>query len=144
MDEKLIPLSLFEKLPKATAGHDVLRYISMPKILGDEKDTILYFIGRQLARQIEIESLDDLNYLFQTLQWGQLELVKDRRRSLLFHLMSDELVERMMSPIEVDFRLEAGFIAEAIEKITQRSCECNEAVNQRLYRVEFKVVYTDD
>lgn len=144
MDEKLIPLSLFEKLPKATAGHDVLRYISMPKFLGDEKDTILYFIGRQLARQIEIESLDDLNYLFQTLQWGQLELVKDRRRSLLFHLMSDELVERMMSPIEVDFRLEAGFIAEAIEKITQRSCECNEAVNQRLYRVEFKVVYTDD
>lgn len=144
MDEKLIPLSLFEKLPKATAGHDVLRYISMPKILGDEKDTILYFIGRQLARQIEIESLDDLNYLFQTLQWGQLELVKDRRRSLLFHLMSDELVERMMSPIEVDFRLEAGFIAEAIEKITQRSCECNEAVNQRLYRVEFKVVYTDN
>lgn len=144
MDEKLIPLSLFEKLPKATAGHDVLRYISMPKFLGDEKDTILYFIGRQLARQIEIESLDDLNYLFQTLQWGQLELVKDRRRSLLFHLMSDELVERMMSPIEVDFRLEAGFIAEAIEKITQRSCECNEAVNQRLYRVEFKVVYTDN
>ena len=50
MDEKLIPLSLFEQLPESTVGHDVLRYVSMPSFLGEEKDSILYFIGRKLAR----------------------------------------------------------------------------------------------
>jgi len=144
MDEKLIPLSLFEQLPKSTAGHDVLRYVSMPSFLGEEKDSILYFIGRKLARKIEIESLEDLYFLFETFHWGKLELVKDRRRTLTFHLMSDEVAERMISPFTIDYRLEAGFIAEAIEKITERTCECNESVNNRLYRVQFKVTFTDD
>ena len=58
--------------------------------------------------------------------------------------MSDEVAERMISPFTIDYRLEAGFIAEAIEKITERTCECNESVNNRLYRVQFKVTFTDD
>lgn len=143
MDEKLIPLSQFDQLPDATVGHDVLRYVSIPNFLGAEKDTILYFIGRKLARQIEIKTLDDLYYLFKKFRWGSLELIKDRRKSIIFHLMSDDVAERILSPFPIDFRLESGFIAEAIEKITKRSCETNESVNERLYRVEFKVTFTD-
>ena len=143
MDEKLIPLSQFDQLPKDTVGHDVLRYISMPHLLGTEKNTILYFIGRNLARQIDIQTLDDLYYLFNKFRWGSLELIKDRRKSITFHLMSDDVAERIISPFPIDFRLESGFIAEAIEKITKRSCETFESVNERLYRVEFKVTFTD-
>lgn len=143
MDEKLIPLSHFDQLPENTVGHDVLRYITMPNFLGSEKDTILYFIGRNLARQIDIQTLDDLYYLFNKFRWGSLELIKDRRKSITFHLMSDDVAERIISPFPIDFRLESGFIAEAIEKITKRSCETFESVNERLYRVEFKVTFTD-
>lgn len=143
MDEKLIPLSHIDQLPDGAVGHDVLRYISMPHVLGPEKDTILYFIGRNLARQIDIKSLDDVYYLFKKFRWGTLELVKDRRKSLTFHLMSDDVAERIMSPFPVEFRLEAGFLSEALEKITARRCETNESVNERLYRVEFKVMFTD-
>lgn len=144
MDEKLIPLSHFDNLPEPTAGHDVLRYISMPDFLGQEKETILYFIGRNLARKINIETIDDLYYLFDKFRWGTLELVKDRRRTLTFHLMSDDVATRLMSPFQIDYRLESGFIAEAIEKITQRTCECTDSVNERLYRAQFKVTFTDD
>jgi len=143
MEEKLIPLSHFDELPESTVGHDVLRYVSMPSFLGQEKDSILYFIGRNLARQINIEKLEDLYFLFDKFRWGSLELVKDRRRTLTFHLMSDDVAARMVSPFQVDYRIEAGFIAEAIETITQRSCECIESINERLYRVQFKVTYTD-
>jgi len=143
MDEKLIPLAHFEELPEFTVGHDVLRYISMPNFLGNEKDSILYFIGRNLARQIEINTLDDLYYLFNKFRWGNLEMVKDRRRTLTFHLMSDDVAQRILSPFDVDFRLESGFLAEAIEKITNRPCESTETVHERLYRVQFKVTFTD-
>lgn len=144
MNDKLIPLSHFKELPKGSAGFDVLRYVSMPNFLGDEKDTILYFIGRHLSRQITIEKMEDIYYLFDTFRWGSLELVKDRRRTLTFHLMSDDLAQRMESPFEIDYRLEAGFLAESIETITERACECTETINKRLYRVQFKIVFTDD
>lgn len=144
MDEKLIPLSHFDELPTSTAGHDVLRYVSMPSFLGVEKETTLYFIGRNLARQINIEEMNDLYYLFDKFHWGSLELVKDRRRTITFHLMSDDVAARIISPFKIDYRLEAGFLAEAIEKITNRTCECVESVNERLYRVQFKITFTDD
>lgn len=143
MGEKLIPLSHFDELPENSAGHDVLRYVSMPTFLGKEKETIFYFIGRHLARQIEIKKMEDLFYLFDTFNWGSLEIVKERRNTITLHLMSDHIASRMTSPFEIDFRLEAGFIAEAIEKITNRSCECVESVNKRLYRAQFKITFTD-
>jgi len=144
MAEKLIPLSHFDQLPDHTVGHDVLRYVSMSQVFGEEKDSILYFIGRNLARRIAIETLDDLYYLFNKFRWGNLELIKDRRKTLTFHLMSDDVAERILSPFSVDFRLESGFLAEAIEKITRRPCECTETVNERLYRVQFKITFTDN
>jgi len=143
MDEQLISLSSLDKLPESTLGHDVLRYVTLPHVLGDEKDVILYFIGRNLSRKLHIEVLDDIIYVFRKFKWVQLELIKEKKKQLLFHLMSDEIVSRLQSPFETDFRLEAGFIAESITKITERPAECIETVNERLYRIEFKVVFTD-
>lgn len=57
--------------------------------------------------------------------------------------MSDDIFERMNASLDVDFRLEAGFIAEIITLLTERPCECTEKVNERLYRVEFQVHYLD-
>lgn len=144
MDEQLISLSQFDQLPDDTAGHDVLRYVSIPNLLGDEKETVLYFIGRSLARQLNINKNEDLHYLFNKFRWGNLELIKEKKQTMTFHLMSDDVASRMMSPFEIDYRLEAGFLAEAIEKITERTCECTESISNRLYRVRFKVTFTDD
>ena len=69
--------------------------------------------------------------------------LKEKRQQIILHLMSDDIVRRLSSPIETEFRLESGFIAESFQKITQRKTECFETINQRLYRVEFKVYFTD-
>lgn len=143
MKANLITLSSIDKLPKETVGQDILRYIGLQDVLGKEKDTLLYFLGRQMARKFEINSLEDLNYLFYTLRWGKLELVKEKKKHLTFHLMSDDIVERMNTSLEIDFRLEAGFIAETISFLTDRPCECIENVNERLFRADFKVHYLD-
>lgn len=143
MDEKQMTLTKLDTFADETAGQDMLRYIGLPALLGHEKDSLLYFMGRQLARNIEYDSLEDVYYIFQKLRWGNLELIKEKRQQIILHLMSDDIVRRLSSPIETEFRLESGFIAESFQKITQRKAECFETINQRLYRVEFKVFFTD-
>lgn len=134
---------MLDEFDSETVGQDVLRYVSLPNILGHEKETLLYFIGRTLAREIEMNSLDDLIYLFQKFRWGNLELIKDKKDQMLFHLMADEVVKRLQSQFETEFRMEAGFIAEAVQRLTGRPTECTESINERLYRIQFKLFFTD-
>jgi len=143
MDKEQLKLHTIDQLSSETIGYDILKYVCLPNMLGTEKDAILYFSGRDLARNIEITSLDDLIYLFEKFRWGKLELVKQKKHELIFHLMSDDIVHRLRSPLDVDFRMEAGFIAEMIQRIYGRHCEAAEKVNEKLYRVQFQVVFTD-
>src|SRR5690625_5862199 len=141
MESKLISLSTLDKLPNDTIGQDILRYIALPDMLGPEKETLLYFIGKQIARKFEIDKMEDIIYFFYTLRWGKLELVKEKKKYLLFHLMSDDIVERIKSTYDVDFRLEAGFIAETIYQIKERLCNSIDSTYECLYMAEFKVHY---
>ncbi|MBO1002699.1 DUF2507 domain-containing protein [Pseudogracilibacillus auburnensis] len=143
MENKLISLATIDEFSSETIGQDIIRYVSLPQFLGHEKDTLLYFIGRNLARSIHIETIDDIFYLFGKFRWGNLELIKEKKNNITFHLMSDDVVHRLETPIDTDFRLEAGFIAESIQAIKGRPCECTETINERLYRISFKVFFTD-
>src|SRR5690625_4191241 len=143
MSEEKWSIQQLHKLNKETVGQDVLRYLTLPELLGHEKETILYFAGRTLARKIDIRSIDDLAFTFHLFRWGKLELEKEKKNKIVFYLMADEIVERMKAPYTVDFRMEAGFIAEALEQITNRATECIESVNERLYSIQFTVHFTD-
>src|SRR5699024_805314 len=120
MENKRISLSVLEEFSPSTAGQDILRYVNLPGFLGSEKETLLYYLGKNLARQLDITSLDDIFAVFKKLQWGQLDLVKDKRNQMLFHLMADTIVHKMQSSIPIDFQMEAGFLAESIQHLTQR------------------------
>jgi len=143
MDKKTIPLSVLDEFMPHTVGQDILRYVSLPDFLGTEKDTLLYYFGKNISRLMEIETLEDIYYVFQKLQWGNLELIKDKKNYMIFHLMADEVVHRIQSSISTDFRMESGFLSESIQKLTNRSCECTEKINEKLYRIEFRVFFVD-
>lgn len=134
-----ISLSQLDDLHTAGAGYDVLRYISLPDLFGGEADTLLYFMGKNLARNVEINSLEDIYEVADKLGWGKLELVKEKKKSFTFQLMADAVFLRLQASFHVDFRLEAGFLAEAIKKLYGRECECNEKVNHKIHQVEFTV-----
>lgn len=141
-EENALSVSTLDKLHTDGAGYDILRYISLPDLLGDESHTLLYFMGKNLARTLELESLDEIFYTFDKLGWGQLDLVKERKKSFTFHLMSDAIVYRLNAPFKTEFRLEAGFLAEAFQLIHRTECECVEKINRRIHQVELKVVLT--
>jgi predicted hydrocarbon binding protein len=140
--KELIPLSLLDELHTSGAGYDVLRYISLPDLFGTEADTLLYFMGKNLARNMAINNLEDIYNIANKLGWGRLELVKEKKKTLTFQLMADAVFHRLQATFDVDFRLEAGFLAEAIQQLYGRECECNEKINDKIHLVEFTVYYT--
>lgn len=133
--------SLLEELHTSGAGYDVLRYISLPELLGPESDTLLYFMGRNLARKLTCDTIEDIYHIFEKLGWGTLELVKSKRKELVFSLMSDSVVNRLKASFETDFRLEAGFLAEAIQQLKETETECTEQINKKIMQVQFSVLF---
>lgn len=145
MSEKqnLLSTSLLDELSTSGAGYDVLRYISLPELLGSEANTLLYFMGKNLARRLISHTLEDIYHIYDRLGWGRLELVKEQKKSLTFHLMADSVVHRLKAPINAEFRLEAGFLAESIQVVKGKPCECVEEINRKIHQIQFKVIYTD-
>lgn len=142
-EERLITLSALNDLDTETVGHDVLRYISLPNLLGAESQTLLYYMGKNLARSFEFNSLDDVYFIFEKLGWGFLEPTKEKRNELLFSLMSDSVARRLHSNLAKEFRLEAGFLAETVQIIYERDCECVEKIKKNIHQVQFKVIFTE-
>lgn len=141
--QETLPISMVDNIQSAGAGYDVLRYISLPDIFGSESEALLYFMGRSLARKFDIRALSDITYFFEKVGWGRLELFKERSNELEFHLLADAVVQRLNLPLDTEFRLEAGFLAEAISMLKGTECECIEEVRKKIHQVEFKVVFVD-
>ncbi|MEC5422003.1 YslB family protein [Virgibacillus sp. C22-A2] len=138
----LLSVSQLDKLHTAGAGYDILRYLCLPELLGRESNTLLYFMGRNLARKFDIKSMEDVFILFEKLGWGRLELIKEKRKETIFYLMADAVVHRLEAPIDADFRLEAGFLAEAVQIVEGIECECMEEINYKIHQIEFSVLFT--
>ncbi|WLV23731.1 DUF2507 domain-containing protein [Aciduricibacillus chroicocephali] len=136
------PPSLLEDLHSSGSAYDVLRYIGLPELFGGETHILLYFMGRKLARHFTFNELDDIYNAFERLGWGKLELVKEKRKELVFSLMDDSIARKLTSALPVDFRLEAGFLAEAVHMAFDKSAECMDDINFKIHSVRLTVLYT--
>ncbi|CDO01699.1 hypothetical protein BN988_00138 [Oceanobacillus picturae] len=134
--------SLLTNLQSTGAGYDILRYIGLPEIFGSESDTLLYFMGRNLARKFALETMEDIYDIVEKLGWGKLELVKEKKKELVFQLMADSVAQRLQAPLNTDFRLEAGFLAEAVQRLVGHDCECTEDIHRKIHQVQFNIMYT--
>ena len=93
-----------------------MRDVILPAILGKETDGILYWIGKDLAREYPVASIDDLVLLTHQLGFGSLQLIKDSPLQHTFKLSGPEVTERLAIDKEkASFTLEAGFIAQELE-----------------------------
>ncbi|WP_026906372.1 DUF2507 domain-containing protein [Paucisalibacillus globulus] len=142
-NHETLPIELLDKIQSSGAGYDLLRYVSLPDVFGSESEALLYFMGRSLARKMEIKALSDIIYFFEKVGWGRLELFKEKSNKLEFHLLADAVVQRLSMPVDVEFRLEAGFLAEAITIIKGVECECIEEVRKKIHQVEFTVIFVE-
>ncbi|ARI76866.1 YslB family protein [Halobacillus mangrovi] len=123
------------------AGFDLMRYYTLPDFLGKDAPYMLYYMGKNIARQTDIYDFDDLYEFFQYMGWGELSLVKEKKKELIFHLTGHIIEKRLNQKLfTVDFRLECGFLAETLQKLTENTYECFEEINEKENYIELKAM----
>lgn len=113
MSQKLYDSLLNSKRGLANGS---LRDVILPAILGKETDEMLYWIGKDIARQFPVGSIDDLQLITNQLGFGDLSLQKKSATSQLWKLSGTIVQERInQSGEQTSFGLEMGFLAQEIE-----------------------------
>lgn len=99
-------------------GYELLRNQLLPELLGKETASILYWAGRKLARNYPAETEEDIENFFTHAGWGDLKLTESGKTKMVFECHSSLIESRIKDhPNTVQFTMEAGFLAEQIQKI---------------------------
>ena len=97
-------------------GAATLRDIIIPALLGTETEGILYWIGKDLAREYPGATEEELIVLTNQLGMGELSLKKRSATQQIWELGGPIVDERLTLDKETtSFALEAGFLAQEIE-----------------------------
>ncbi|SIS51104.1 DUF2507 domain-containing protein [Salimicrobium flavidum] len=112
------------------SGFDILRYFTLPDLLGEDAENILYIMGRNIARQAEINSYEDIVYFFQYLGWGELTEWKASNKERKFTLSGHVIEKRLnQETLDINLKLESGFLAECLSNLENELFECSEEID---------------
>ncbi|UOQ47200.1 YslB family protein [Gracilibacillus caseinilyticus] len=115
--------TILSNLQSTSSGYDLLRYIGLPEVLGQDSNLILYVMGKSFARQAECATYNEIQEFFQHAGWGEIRLIQEKRRGFIYQLDGELVKARLETIKDIDFHLEAGFLAETIFQLTNKSCE---------------------
>lgn len=91
---------------------EILRDALLPNLLGDDSSGILYWAGKDLARQFPVAGNDDLVTFFDQAGWGHLIIDKESDNLITYELTGEPIARRSFAIKTPDFMLETGFLAE--------------------------------
>lgn len=115
--------------------NQLYRDFLLPEILGKDTANILYWAGKRISRHYDLSSFDDLAEFFKMANFGKLEKVKERRTSTTYELSGQTVTDRLNSDSK-EFAIEAGMIAEAMQKENGRTTECEINILDKENKVE--------
>ncbi|ENH97031.1 hypothetical protein J416_07542 [Gracilibacillus halophilus YIM-C55.5] len=116
--------TILANLHSTNSGYDVLRYFCLPDMLGKEADMVLYMMGKNLARQSECATTQEIQEFFRHTGWGELLLTTEKRKGYQF-ILEGEVVQARIETIQaIEFYLESGFLAESLTMIDNNQYEC--------------------
>lgn len=101
-------------------GYNLLRDHLLPTLLGKHEDDILYWLGKDLARNFPIFSIDELPVFFEEAGWGRLTIEKQTKDEAHYQLKNSSVLQISGGSCS----LEAGFLAEQYQKLNGFLTEC--------------------
>ncbi|MER1954117.1 MAG: YslB family protein [Desemzia incerta] len=119
MKKKLKPEELNSALmdtPVNLFGHELIRTELLTNLLGKDAEAILYWAGKELARNHPLTSYEEVVLFFEQASFGTLDRTKEKRSSSTYSL-SGKLIDLRLAQKEPVFSLEAGFLAEQMQQI---------------------------
>lgn len=117
-----------------TFGYEIIRDHLLSSILGKHEEDVLYWAGKELARKFPLFSMEEATTFFQEAGWGELELEKQSTDSTYYILTADSTLLNLETRC---FKLEAGFLAEQMQKNLGFLTECYEEKNKKHNHVRF-------
>lgn len=119
-------------------GYELIRDVLIPNLLGTDTHEILYWAGKELARQYPLQNRQDISRFFDQAGFGLLELNKEQRNKQVYSL-SGEIVQARLEHAQPSFNLEAGFLAEQIQMQDGVYTEALTEVNKKTKMIAFIV-----
>ncbi|MBM7620508.1 putative hydrocarbon binding protein [Bacillus tianshenii] len=112
-------------------GYELIRDMLIPDLLGKDHAQIIYWSGKQLARRFTIGSQEEIAQFFKEAGWGELELIEQKKNEIKY-LLSGEMVKRRLKlNKDAIFQLEAGFLAEQVQRQKNKTAEAIEEQKKR-------------
>ena len=125
-------------------GYELIRTQLLSNILGDDDEKILYWAGKELARSFPQTTLEEVMTFFHTANWGELTLEKNKAHKMTLSLTGDPVTARMhYGGDTINYALEAGFLAQQLETIHEKSTEAHGVMNNHKQLVVFTVMWED-
>ncbi|MFD3445387.1 YslB family protein [Microbacteriaceae bacterium 4G12] len=120
-------------------AYELLREQLIPDLIGKERNRILYWAGKNLARNYPLESFEEVISFFIDAGWGELTIIEQKRREMQLQLVGSLITERYRSKRHSTYQLEAGFIAQQIQQQRGVITETYEEQKKRSDKVLFTV-----
>ncbi|MCF6138149.1 YslB family protein [Pseudalkalibacillus berkeleyi] len=121
-------------------GYELLRDVLLPELLGKEDQSLLYWAGRTLARKYPMDTTEELIQFFAKANFGELTLKEETTKDMTFELTSERISDLLTKRKHDSFQLEAGFLAEQIQRKKEKITESLEEVKRgKLDKIIFKV-----
>ena len=120
-------------------GYELIREVLIPEILGVDAPDILYWAGKKIARIYPLDNISEIIVFFKDAGWGNLTVTNETKNEMELELSSTIITKRMQDQTKPHFQLEAGFLAEQIEKQRQVVTEAFEHTKKRTNKVFFTV-----
>ncbi|EJO05792.1 YslB family protein [Oenococcus oeni] len=94
-------------------------------ILDDDANDILYYAGKEVARQFYTKTLNGIQEFFLAAGWGDIQISSQKENKESWLLTGEAIKIRSAAIDEPSYFLEAGFLAQEIQQQTHRGTECS-------------------
>ncbi|KFN03731.1 DUF2507 domain-containing protein [Bacillus clarus] len=139
MSKNIVDTASLQDVSLNAFAYELLREEVLPDLIGKDLDDILYWAGRNLARKYQLETIEEVIQFFEKAGWGSLSIIEHKRREMYFQLRSPLITEREKQKRHSSYQLEAGFIAEQIQKQRNVVAESYEEQKKRSDSITFLV-----
>ena len=118
----------------------LLRDGLLQNLLQEDYPHILYWAGKEIARQFPFDALSSVVEFFDNAGFGQLEIASQDSKNQRWTLTGDLVQQRLALSRNADFSLEAGFLAQQLELQTGAIAEATVKLGKKNEGVNFEVV----
>ncbi|WP_370314247.1 DUF2507 domain-containing protein [Guptibacillus hwajinpoensis] len=60
-------------------GYEFYREVLIPELLGSEQPAVLYWTGKEMARQFPLSTREEIEDFFQRAGWGELSIAQEKK-----------------------------------------------------------------